>query len=250
MKILVTNDDGIKSPGLHALCEALGQDHEVWTVSPAEEKSATSHSITIRDAVRTARVEERLFSCWGTPVDCVLLAVNGLVPVTIEFVISGINLGANCGSDIIFSGTAAAARQAAMLGLPAVAVSINAFNGPFHFETATGFVVSNLDRFKSLWRGDHFLNINVPNQSPEGVEAHMARPSMPVYEHSVHSFTSPSGDDYYVYSGAARPNPAESEEGEFESDTTLLHRGKITVSPIALFPSLAKSVKEYPSALF
>src|SRR5579864_4345349 len=99
MRILLTNDDGIGSPGLHALEEALGASHEVWVVAPESEKSGGSHAITIHDSIRFRAAGERRFSCRGTPADCVMAAVMGLVPGSIECVISGINPGHNLGTD-------------------------------------------------------------------------------------------------------------------------------------------------------
>ena len=249
MRILLTNDDGIESPGLHALQETLGAEHEIWTVAPAEEQSATSHSVTLREAIRTRRIDDRTFSCWGTPVDCVLLASNGLMPPKPDLVVSGINKGANLGSDITFSGTAAASRQAAMLGLPSVAISIASFVPPFHFETAADFLDRNTDTILRLWRPDHFLNINVPNRPADGLPPVLARPALTVYEHNVRHFTAPDGDRYFFYSGVPQPNP-DDEGTEVPADSEVLAKGRITLSPIYLYPTLSGSLNRYDPELF
>ena len=137
MRILLTNDDSIASEGIKALISALSPAHDVWVVAPETEKSGGSHSITLRDSVRVRMVGEQRFSCRGTPADCVMIAVLGLVPRDIELVISGINHGPNLGTDILYSGTAAGARQSALMGIPSVALSIGAYVPPFDF--AEGF---------------------------------------------------------------------------------------------------------------
>lgn len=138
MKILLTNDDGIKSLGLRALQDVLGGEHEVWTVAPDRERSGSSHCISIKNPVRFHQVEERQFACGGTPADCVLFSCLGALPERPDLVISGINLGPNIGTDIIYSGTAAAARQAALMDIPAVAISQATFTAPFYFERGRG----------------------------------------------------------------------------------------------------------------
>ena len=245
MRILLTNDDGINSPGLRAMRECLAEDHDVWTVCPAEEQSATSHSMTLRDAVRVRCIDERTYICWGTPVDCMLLAGNGLIAEEPELVISGINNGANVGSDIIFSGTAGAARQAAILGYPAIAVSIASAHPPFHFDTACGFVARNAELLVALWRRDHFVNINVPNVGNGGVRAALARPAVSEYEHKLEHFTAPDGEDYYFYKGASRPD-----SGQPDTDMDVLSRGLIAVSPVCLFHDLSPHASHYDSNLF
>ena len=134
MRILLTNDDGIESPGLRELARALGGDHEVWVVAPESNRSGSSHSITLGNPARFRRVGEREFASAGTPADCVLYAILGVVPAPIDIVLSGINLGPNLGTDIVYSGTAAAARQGAFMRKPSVAVSLSSYKAPYHLE--------------------------------------------------------------------------------------------------------------------
>ena len=136
MKILITNDDGIFSEGITTLKNALIADHDVWVVAPDTERSGTSHAITLKDAVRMSRIDERTYSCGGTPADCVLYSLLGAVDLDPDIVVSGINHGPNIGTDIIYSGTVAAARQAALMDRPAVAVSVVGMQGPLNFELA------------------------------------------------------------------------------------------------------------------
>jgi 5'-nucleotidase len=124
MRLLLTNDDGIHSDGIQALIRGLEGAHEVWVVAPSVEASGGSHSITLHDVLKIRRLSDRRFSCRGTPADCVMVALLGLVPADIDLVISGINHGPNLGTDILYSGTAAGARQGALMGVPSVALSV------------------------------------------------------------------------------------------------------------------------------
>ena len=124
MRLLLTNDDGINADGLRILAERLSLDHEVWIVAPESERSACSMSISIRKAVRAKRLSGREFSVDGTPVDCVLTGLLTLIGRDVDAVISGVNRGPNLGTDILYSGTVAAARQGALMGKPSFAVSL------------------------------------------------------------------------------------------------------------------------------
>ncbi|TFG60697.1 MAG: 5'/3'-nucleotidase SurE, partial [Spirochaetales bacterium] len=106
MKILLTNDDGIQSPGLGALEDRLSSDHEIWVLAPDNERSGSSHAITLKGAVRMRNLSPRHISCNGTPADCVLYGLLGVLPERPDIVLSGINIGHNLGTDIVYSGTA------------------------------------------------------------------------------------------------------------------------------------------------
>ena len=100
MNILITNDDGIESPGLKALKSYFVPEHTVWMVAPEQERSGTSHSITLKEPVRFRKIEERTYSCTGTPADCILYSILGALETKPDIIISGINLGPNLGTDI------------------------------------------------------------------------------------------------------------------------------------------------------
>jgi 5'-nucleotidase len=229
MIILLTNDDGFDSPGLRAMKDALA-GHEIWIAAPDGERSGTSHSITIKDPVRFTRMGEREYACSGTPADCILFSFLGAVPVKPDIVISGINIGPNLGTDILYSGTAAAARQAALMGCASIAVSLNAFTPPFHFAAAASFVSANIGLFASLWSDDHFINVNVPNEETSAGIA-ITHPSKRIYEDKAVSFSSPSGHCYYFLSGSFIG--AQAEEG---SDWEAVSSNNVSVSPIYLHP--------------
>ena len=145
MKILLTNDDGIYAKGIEVLHEQLVNDHEVVVVAPETEQSAVGHAITLTDPLRVKPINRNgVFfghAVKGTPADCVKLAINELIKPAPELVVSGINLGANVGINVIYSGTVSAATEGTILGLPAIAVYINTFRDP-DFEPAARFIRS------------------------------------------------------------------------------------------------------------
>ncbi len=143
MKILLTNDDGIFSKGIETLYLALYVEHDVTVVAPETEQSAVGHAITWLDPLRVNVVKRNghFFghALKGTPADCVKIAVSELMDPPPDIVVSGINLGANVGVNVIYSGTVSAATEAAVLGIPSIAVSIDSFM-PLSFSAATEFV--------------------------------------------------------------------------------------------------------------
>jgi len=244
MRILLTNDDGIASPGLRALQAALEPLHEVWIVAPDSNRSGSSHSITLGTPSRFRRNGEREYTCWGTPADCVLVALMGLVPAPVDLVLSGINLGPNLGTDILYSGTAAAARQAAFMGRPAVACSLAAYAPPYELEYGARFLARNLEVFTSLWAEDHFLNINFPSR-PSSAEPAVTFPSRRVYKDTLVRFEAPNGD-LYCFLGGQRPGAVE----ESGTDYRAVEQGWISLSPILIHPSNHEIEDRYRGAAY
>jgi 5'-nucleotidase len=244
MRILLTNDDGVASPGLRLLERALAPQHEVWIVAPDSNRSGSSHSITLGTPSRFRRTGEREFTCWGTPADCVVVALMGLVPEPPELVISGINLGPNLGTDILYSGTAAAARQAAFMGRPAVACSLAAYRPPYHLDFATRFLAGNLQLFVKLWAEDHFLNINFPNDHKPG-RAEVTFPARRVYKDTLVRFEAPNGD-LYCFLGGQLPEARE----EPGTDYRAIQQGAVSLSPILIHPSNHEIEDRYRQAAY
>jgi len=244
MRILLTNDDGIDSPGLRRLQGALGAAHEVWVVAPESNRSGSSHSITLGTPTRFRQVGEREYACGGTPADCVLVACLGLVPVKLDFVIAGVNLGPNLGTDIVYSGTAAAARQGAFMGLPAIACSLDSYGPPFHLEFPVEFVARNLEAFGEVLSESHFLNVNFPNRkTPAGTA--VTHPARRIYKDELVRFSPPQGD-LYCFIGGGRPESVH-EEG---SDYWAIERGCVSLSPIVIHPANHEVEERYRQAPF
>lgn len=183
MRVLLTNDDGIDSPGIHALARALATVAEVIVVAPASNQSAVARGITIRG---TLEIEERddvagataAYAVSGTPVDCVRFAVATEPDSRFDLVVAGANLGLNLGDDVTYSGTVAAAMEGVLLGTPGLAVSQQSMGGELHhtrdgtyeFATAERIVPHLAKRLASGDLGrDVLLNVNCPTGVPQGI---------------------------------------------------------------------------------
>ncbi len=198
--LLVTNDDGYHSEGIQALADALDAVGEVWIVAPDREASAASHSLTLTRPLRISRLTDQGFAVDGTPTDCVTLGVGEVLRGrTPDLVVSGINFGANMGDDVHYSGTVAAAFEAVILGIPAIAVS-QALGEGFSFVPAAGIARSLVRQV--LQRGlpeGVLLNVNVPPTPPEGVR--FTRLGKREYAEAVVRDTDPRGRTCYWIGG-------------------------------------------------
>lgn len=164
MRILISNDDGFRAPGIRCLANALAGIADITVVAPDRDRSGASNSLTLTNPIRARAASDGFISVDGTPTDCVHLAITGLLEQEPDMVISGINAGANLGDDVLYSGTVAAAMEGRFLGLPAMAVSLVCGERPQHFETAARVVVEMLERLGSHpLPADTILNINVPD---------------------------------------------------------------------------------------
>ncbi|HXG88181.1 MAG TPA: 5'/3'-nucleotidase SurE [Vicinamibacterales bacterium] len=170
-RILVTNDDGVHAEGIHALAAALQSIGDVTVVAPLSESSAIGHALTLRRPLRLERVKERFYSVDGTPTDCVNIAVavvmKGELP---DIVVSGINTGWNLGDDVTYSGTVAGALEGALLGIPAIAVSLRRTRDyVFDFGPSAEAAAQLTDLVLRHPLPDRtFLNVNVPKGIPKG----------------------------------------------------------------------------------
>jgi 5'-nucleotidase len=169
-RILVTNDDGYFSPGIRALADALAPLGEVTIVAPQNEASAVGHALTLRRPLRLEPVGDRVYAVDGTPTDCVNLGLNELLGGRADLVVSGINKGLNIGDDVTYSGTVAGALEAALLGIQAMAVSLEFTRGDWDFDpaaTLAGSLAAALLAAPLPVRT--FLNVNVPLGAVRGI---------------------------------------------------------------------------------
>jgi len=166
MKILVTNDDGVFADGLYALFQEMQQLGEVLAIAPATEQSAVGHAITLMTPLRINEVNRHGrpfgYAVNGTPADCVKLAVHAIMDQRPDIIVSGVNLGANIGTSVIYSGTVSAATEGTILGIPSIAVSLATFANP-DFRPAARFArkLAAVVLDKGLPAGT-LLNVNVP----------------------------------------------------------------------------------------
>ncbi len=246
-RILVTNDDGIHAPGLKVL-EAMAHQlaDEVWTVAPEINHSGAGHSLTIKRPLRVEQLSERRYSVDGTPTDCVLLALQWLLQEPVDLVLSGVNRGANLGEDVTYSGTIAAAMEATLLDVPAIAFSQAYRNGhPVKWATAERYAP---DIVRQLWRAGWakgvLINVNFPDRVAASVQGHkvVAQGRSKLGDHIVERID-PRGEPY-VWIGGLK-----FDEGDDEAtDRGVVRRGWISVTPIHLdmthFPELDRLLND------
>ncbi|ACI98458.1 5'/3'-nucleotidase SurE [Rhodospirillum centenum] len=233
-RILVTNDDGINAPGLQVLERiARGLSDDVWVVAPELEQSGASHSLTMHRPLRLRQVAERRHSVDGTPTDCVLLALNHLLAdKRPALVLSGVNHGQNLGEDVTYSGTIAAAMEATLLGVRAIAMSQRIEPGePPFWETAERFGPEVVRKALALdWPRHVLVNVNFPHRPPEQVTGiQVVRHGNRKIGDELDERTDPRGRRYF-WVGAVR---SEAEVPE-DTDIHVVTHGGVAVTPLYL----------------
>jgi 5'-nucleotidase len=232
VRILVSNDDGIHAPGLRALLEALQPLGAVRVVAPEREQSCSGHGITLHKPLRMSRValpglDVEAYRSSGTPADCVVLGRhNEAAPP--DLVVAGINAGANMGEEVFYSGTVAAALEGCLQGLPAMSVSVTAYEN-CDFRAAARFAAILAPRLVATdWPEGLFLNVNVPNVAPEEVRGvQVTRLGRRKYENTIHHREDPRGRAYYWFSGEATEA-----DGGAGTDVGATVAGYISVTPV------------------
>ena len=255
--ILVTNDDGIDSPGLHALAAALQRVGRVSVVAPNRNWSISGHHKTLRQFLRAdpypLAVEgvERAFACSGSPADCVALAVQGLLPSPPDLVVSGINRGANLGQDVTYSGTVAATFEAAIFGIPAIACSLDQRNpDPAAFAPAASVALQLAKTVLERGLPRHtVLNVNFPNvAADEWRGLHVTYQGVRDYQDKLLIEADPSGRPYYWVDGK-EPGGDWTAVG---SDIWAVHHGYVSVTPLKLQMTdeeLRDEIEQWPLTL-
>jgi 5'-nucleotidase len=225
-RILVTNDDGVHSEGIHALADALRCLGEVTVVAPHIEASAIGHALTLRRPLRLEQLRQNVYEVDGTPTDCVNVAFTKLFPTPPDLVVSGINKGLNIGDDVTYSGTVSGAMEAALLGVPGIAVSLARTNGQYDFSHAANAAatVAALILREGL-APRTFLSINVPTGKPKGLKLTVQGKRNHVT--IVDERTDPRGKQYYwIEEGQNDWEPHD------RSDFQAVHDGFISVTPL------------------
>lgn len=231
IRILISNDDGINSEGLHALADSLRTLGEVLVVAPDREQSAASHALSLHRPLRIDEISENIYSVDGTPTDCINVAVNGLFKDSKpDIIVSGINKGENLGDDITYSGTVSAAMEGTLLGIPSIAVSL-ASKKDFFFDTASHYshLVARFVVTNPLPAGT-LLNVNIPNLPKESVKGiKVTKQGKRVYGEPIVEKMDPRGRKYYWIGG---------NELRFlnieDSDLVAVSQGFVSVTPIKL----------------
>ncbi|MDR1211870.1 MAG: 5'/3'-nucleotidase SurE [Spirochaetaceae bacterium] len=251
MNIVLTNDDGLSSPGILLLAASLGRrNDDVYVLAPDSNRSGFSHSISMGKALCIEAKGERAWTCSGTPVDCATIACFGGLGVKPDIIVSGINAGSNLGTDITYSGTCAAARQAGLYGVPAIAFSLVSPEEDYNWEGAVDFCAARFDELRSLWTPDIFLNVNIPNTADASAETRWTFPSLRRYQDRL----LPAGADGTPLEGAFSLKDGryrigviidlgviETRGGE-GSDWDAVNKNFVSVSPVYIHPVIRRDV--------
>ena len=229
--ILVTNDDGVNALGIRVLADYLSELGKVYVVAPEREQSAVGHSLTLHRPLRSTEVGRRVVAVEGTPTDCVLLAYYRILPSKPALVFSGINFGHNLGDDITYSGTVSAAFEATLLGLPAVAISVEREGKKVHYEVAARFAVKLARRIlKEGLPSETLLNVNVPNLPASKIKGVvLTKQGRRSYSDVIVEKIDPRGRPYF-WIGNGSPHWEE----DPDTDVHAIRSNKISITPIHL----------------
>ncbi len=241
MRLLISNDDGVFAPGVRTLANTMNAaGHQVTVVCPDRERSATGHGITLHQPIRANLVEDvydagiTAWACSGTPSDCVKLALWSLLDDKPDYVLSGINQGANLGTDVLYSGTVSAAMEGIMEGIPSMALSLTSFTLK-DFQPAADYARSLLDRLIQQPRSElTLLNINIPPVSAEEIRGtKITTQGIRKYIEVFEKRQDPRGKVYYWLAGEAITEVADPEaEADVPSDVQAIRENYITITPL------------------
>lgn len=249
MRILISNDDGVTAPGIAALHQALADYAECVVIAPADDKSGVSSSLTLDRPLHPLTLENGFISVNGTPTDCVHLGINGLLERRPDMVVSGINLGANLGDDILYSGTVAAALEGRFLNRPSFAFSLLSRQVD-NLPTAAYFARKLIEAHDKLSLPPRtVLNVNIPNLPLDHIRGvqltrlgHRARTAQPV------KVVNPRGKEGYWIAAAG-----DAEDGGQGTDFHAVMQGYVSITPLRLdrtFHEAIDGLKEWMGDLF
>ena len=232
MNILVSNDDGIDSPGIFALVSTLKEIGEVTVVAPLMEQSAVGHAITMQVPLRVIKYQKNGeffgYAVDGTPADCVKMGIKNIMKIPPDIVISGINHGSNTAINIIYSGTVSAAREAAIMDIPSIAISLtNNSSRDFRFAAKVARMLAEEIAGKELPVGT-LLNVNVPDIPEDQIEGILlTRQGKSKWDDVYEQRKDPSGRDYYWLTGILKEV-----DTEIETDQAAIKKNYVSVTPI------------------
>ena len=230
MRILVTNDDGVHSPGLTALAKALARVGEVWVVAPDRERTAVAHAVTLHKPLRVQQLGTRIYAVNGTPVDCVNLAVLKVLSAPPDLLVSGINKGVNLGDDVLYSGTVSAAMEGTILGVPSMAVSQEG-QEHFNFDAGVRYAV-RIARLilKEGLPDETLVNLNIPNRPFKSITGvRITCLSRRRFDNPIIEKVDPHGRTYYWIAGT-RVSWSRNKDADHEA----LEQGAVSLTPIHL----------------
>jgi len=243
MKVLITNDDGFFAPGLKALVQRIGSEHDIFVVAPQTEQSGISQAITFLRPLHCKPIQNKQqqntgYSVNGTPADCVKLGIHELAPWKPDVIVSGINFGLNVGINVCHSGTAGGAFAGSMFGIPSVAVSVEGTENA-DFELAAEIAWSIIEKIDwDKLPAKSVVNINVPRQvkSADVTPVFVPVETNPLGYH-FHKGTDPRNKPYFWATNAPAPEPS-----PYLTDTQAALEGRVTVSTLAYDPNNASAL--------
>ena len=240
MHIMVTNDDGIHAPGIRALAEAMQELGSVTVVAPDRERSAAGHSLTLHSPLRIFKLREGWYAVDGTPTDCVNMGIHNMLPISPDLIVSGINHGANMGDDVTYSGTVAAAMEANLMGIPAIAFSLATFEKSDNFGDAAQMALRVARQvIANGLPSDTFLNVNIPDcQLADMQPTLVTRQGRRSFIGKIIDKTDPRGRKYF-WIGSDVPNHNDEEGTDFHA----INRRHVSVTPLHLDLTNHQSLK-------
>lgn len=232
--ILITNDDGVSAPGLRALISVMSEIGEVVVVAPDQPQSGMGHAITTNNTLYLNKISKENdsileYSCSGTPVDCVKLAVNEILKKKPDLCVSGVNHGSNSSINVIYSGTMSAAVEAGIEGIPAIGFSLLDYDWNADFETMKPFIRKiTLEVLKNSLPKDIVLNVNFPKLKKDNIKGiKICRQAKALWVEKFYKRQTPQGRDYYWLAGEF----VNQDKGE-DTDEWALANGYISVVPV------------------
>lgn len=233
LKILVTNDDGIDSPGLLSLVRMMKKLGEVIAVAPDRQRSAASSALTLSVPLRVKELiidrDVKAFSVDGSPTDCVKLGVTTLLDQKPDLVVSGINHGKNTAINVLYSGTVAGAIEGMIFGIPSIAISVASHDYDLPFETAEHYSLEIVKEVLKLKLPTHtILNVNIPalpKEEIKGVKAVSLSDTVWVDKYEMRN--DPFGRQYYWFAGEYAVT-----NNDIKTDDAALNLGYVTISPL------------------
>lgn len=226
--VLLTNDDGILTSSTHVLRKHIENEWDTVLVAPDREQSAASHALTLNRPLRVNKIDDRTMAVDGTPTDCIMLSLKGLLDRKPDLVISGINSGANLGDDVLYSGTVAGAAEATVLGVPAVSVShVDPENTDIEWSSEVVVTIAKTIMTHSLPEGV-FVNVNLPSRWT-GKRFEITNLGRRSYREVVIENIDPRGKPYYWIGGQV-----EKWIGDNNCDFAAIERGNVSITPIYL----------------
>lgn len=244
--ILVTNDDGIEAKGLKALINVVRPFGKILVVAPAEPQSGMSHAITVKYPLRIKKLKDEegltLYSCFGTPVDCIKLALDQLTDRKPDLVVSGINHGANSSTSVIYSGTMAAALEGCINQIPSVGFSLLSLDQDADFRTAEIYATKIIKKiFENGLPKNTCLNVNIPYVMDERIAGiKLCRQNKGYWQEEFDKRTDPSGRNYYWLTGEFYNTEPEAKD----TDEWALENNYVSVVPTHIDLTCYKTLEE------